>query len=100
MFVNINLKNVKRKLHLSKFGTKWILFYAQRVNKFVKKALMCEYLNGSISLNNICGPKLSDYKTCQWFKMNSRKTFEEIQEHYLEHIEIVFILWPLRVSGF
>ena len=53
---------------------------------------MCEYLNGLISLNNICGTKLSDYKTCQRFKMNSRKTFEEIQEHYLEHIEIVFIL--------
>ena len=26
--------------------------------------------------------------------MNSRKTFEEIQEHYVEHIEIVFILSP------
>ena len=39
----------------------------------MKKALMCEYLNGLISLNNICGTKLSDYKTCQWFKMNSRK---------------------------
>ena len=66
----------------------------------MKKALMCEYLNGLISLNNICGTKLSDYKTCQWFKMNSRKKFGEIQEHYHEHIEIVFILWPLRVSGF
>ena len=39
----------------------------------MKKALMCEYLNGLISLKNICGTKLSDYKTCQWFKMNSRK---------------------------
>ena len=55
---------------------------------------MCEYLNGLISLNNIRGTKLSDYKTCQWFKMNSKKKFGEIQEHYLEHIEIVFILWP------
>lgn len=60
----------------------------------MKKALMCEYLNGIISLNNTCGTKLSDYKTCQWFKMNSRKKFGEIQEHYLEHIEIVFTLWP------
>ena len=55
---------------------------------------MCEYLNGIISLNNTCGTKLSDYKTFQWFKMNSRKKFGEIQEHYLEHIEIVFTLWP------
>ena len=55
---------------------------------------MCEYLNGIISLNNTCGTKLSDYKTCQWFKRNSRKKFGEIQEHYLEHIEIVFTLWP------
>ena len=60
----------------------------------MKKALICEYLNGLpvISLNNICGTKVSDYKTCQWFKMNSRKKFGEIQEHYHEHIEIVFIL--------
>ena len=55
---------------------------------------MCEYLNGLISLYNTCGTKLSDYKTCQWFKMNSRKTFGEIQEHYHERIEIVFTLWP------